>query len=158
MARQTVILALVGLLLLAQGCDRPWTFYSDDGQRLPPPSGVALKPQDGSPVPDVPLPDGFVAISDKCRFAWVGGVRFVDHFYQGRARLDRIIDFYHEQLIRHGWDKLADDQNNGGTIVMQYYKGRENLELHVTRTDRVATIRLLIQARGGPLGPRPIAP
>jgi hypothetical protein len=157
MSPRWMMWSLLGLALLVHGCDRPMVFYSEDDQRLSAPTGVALVPQEGSPVQDVPLPDGFVVLASRSHASRPSDTRTVDHWYQGRANFHRIIDFYHEQLARHRWDKLSDDQNQGDTIVMHYYKGREDLELHITKPDRVATVHLMIRPRAAAT-PRPVVP
>jgi hypothetical protein len=133
---------------LAVGCDSVPHYMSDDRQLLSEPSGDPLVSHPNSPIPDAPMPMGFVMVESKSRaYTVTGGGRFVEHYYQGRASKAETVRFYHQQLPRFGWTSLS-EQNQAGTITSYYSKGPESLRLYVTG-DAVTTVVITIRNRQG---------
>jgi hypothetical protein len=158
--------AILAALILASaaGCSSVPHYFSDDRQLLDEPTGEPLVARPNSPIPDAPMPVGFVMVETRSRaYTVAGGGRFVEHCYQGRAEKADVMRFYHEQLARNGWTNLS-EQNQSGNITSFYSKGPESLRLSVTG-DAVTTVVITIRNRHGVApsaaparGARPAAP
>jgi hypothetical protein len=102
-----------------------------------------------SPIVDVPMPVGFVMIESKSRsYGSATEGRFVEHYYQGRASKADTLNFYREALSKNQWT-LRSEQNQAGTIVLQYAKGREDLNIRITEPSEVTTVQIVVRNRAG---------
>lgn len=116
--------------------------FSDDGQYLPRSAGRGAVLSESSPIPDVPLPIGFKVVAAKSRSSvGEGGVRTVQHYYQGRVSVLDLMTFYKQQLWRHDWQQQAVPAfNPDGPTFVRFTKGPEDLELRLTEYNGVATL------------------
>lgn len=147
-------LALASSLLVSSltGCkapDRPVAgvheavfAFSDDGQYLPRSAGRGAVLSETSPIPDVPLPIGFKVVASKSRSSvGEGGVRTVQHYYQGRVSVVDLMTFYKQQLWRHDWQaEEVPTFHADGPTFMRFTKGPEDLEFRLTEFNGVATL------------------
>ena len=140
----TLVLVLGALLV---GCDSISMVRSDDGQMLPDRAGAGLVNRTRTPIPDVPMPVGFVLLSSKSHASVVNGERNVTHVYQGRATYAETVEFYRRLTPASGW-RLARDVTEVDEIVMGFAKGRETLELRISHPRDVATVKVLLRTPG----------
>lgn len=141
---------LLWLLMTSAGCAQaslPRATFSDDGEYLPPPTGPGLVAQANAPIPDVPLPVGFVGVPSRSEARVEGQVRHVRHVYQGRSTTGEVVNFYRQHLPRHRWAALGREQDVDGTIVMRYTKGPEALRVRVAERHGVITTFVRIGPR-----------
>ena len=147
MSFATWTLASSGLwlaVLWLAGCSRLPAF-SEEGKWLSQPHGQGLVAKRDSPLPDVPVPIGFVALEARSvGYVTQDGVRMVRHIYQGRAGLADAVEFYRQELRHHGWRRLHED-NVGHIAAMRYVKGPESLIVRLSRRHTVVTLRLNIE-------------
>lgn len=148
MARGLLVVATMWLGLVSFGCHGPDTGMplSDDGRWLPPATGEGLVARRDSPIPDVPMPVGFVGVASRSQSSVVDDVRVVHHLYQGQAGVADAITFYRRELPAQGW-RLISSQIEVQPAVLLYQKGREQLQISVVRRHRVVSITVSIQAR-----------
>jgi hypothetical protein len=66
----------------------------------------ALEPSSMLKFADVPFPSGFKLLSADSYVFESGGVRVGLLKYQGKADIDRVINFYKEQMLMYNWDLL----------------------------------------------------
>lgn len=144
MIRRILCVALLALAgVVSAGCQKP-VYLSDDNQVLSPQSGRGLVVRTNSPVPDAPMPVGFVVIESKSRASVSASGRHVDHYYQGIASKSDTLRFYRTQLANNGWRRTS-ETNVGGIIAVTFSKGREVLELSITDPRDVTTVRLVVR-------------
>lgn len=149
MPRWTSVLLLAWAATWMNACiTMPWVPRSADGEPLPAIEGPGLVASSGSPVPDVPMPIGFVAVVSRSSSQVIGQVRFVDHLYQGRASAADTVGYYRQQIRQHNWQPIS-EQTQQGVTVIRLNKGRENLEISVSQEDAVTSVRVLIRGEGG---------
>ena len=119
--------------------------FSDDGRWLPPQRGAGLVARDDSPLPDAPLPIGFVILETHSRGHLADdGARSVHHVYQGRTTRSDAIEFYRRHLRDAKWRRVVEEAI-GGVATLWYTKGPEDLVVRIEpRRDGVVTIRLQI--------------
>jgi len=133
-------LALAGLLVLALGCGE---------ERQPPASTAsAMSPR----LPDVPVPAGFKFKPDKSGDRISGGLRVVEHLYEGDEPLRRVSEFYRTMMPPIGWTQ-KEETLNAGRQRFQFEKGNE--VCYVSVYDDWGT-KVLIQVF--PKGTRPFEP
>ena len=134
-ARRRVGFACVlGVMLLASsGCAEMWPVRSSDGQWLDKPTGQGLVADAKSPIPDVPMPHGFVALpAESSSRVSRDGLRTVVHMYQGRGTLADAVQFYRQQIKRGGW-KVTGERASGGVTMIGGLKGRESLTVQISK-------------------------
>jgi hypothetical protein len=139
-------------LLTAAGCQKAKDFtgwppvaFSDEGDYLPRASGPGLVVMDDHPIPDVPMPVGFVALPSRSSSDMAGNARRVTHVYQGRATGRDAIDFYRDHLDDFGWRFQRLDALPDGSSVQSYTKGPEMLRVQSVDDDGVLTIYIFIE-------------
>ncbi|MFA9476713.1 hypothetical protein ACERK3_00260 [Phycisphaerales bacterium AB-hyl4] len=150
MHRSAMAMLLVALVATLGACTEqsvPRIAYSDDGQYLRPAAGPGLVAKDTSPIPDVPLPIGFVGVPSRSQADFDGQVRHVHHVYQGRANTAEVVNFYRRQLPRKDWASLGREQEDDGTTVMRFTKGHESLNIRVGVRHSVVTVIVNIGPR-----------
>ncbi|MCE9590648.1 MAG: hypothetical protein K8S99_09015 [Planctomycetes bacterium] len=140
-ALSVVVLTVIGLA--AVGCQKA-VYLSDDNQVLSPQSGRGLVERPNSPIPDAPMPVGFVVVESKSRSHSTSAGRVVEHYYQGLASKGDTLNFYRTHLTGNGWQRRS-ETNVGGIIAATFAKGRETLELRITNPRDVTTVRLNIR-------------
>lgn len=148
----TATLLVATVLTACEG--PPIAPVSKDGQYLPKRGGEGLVARAESPIPDVPMPMGFVGVAGESSATVDGGVRRVRHVYQGRGGVGEVMQFYRLQLPWHGWEP-ADDvvaDPAGGTLV--YTNGVEKLWIHARKRFMRLTITIAIDGKDAePLEP-----
>jgi len=118
--------------------------FSEDGAWLSQAPGGGLVADAESPLPDVPVPIGFVALEARSvGYVTRDGVRMVRHVYQGRAEMVEAVEFYRQELERRGWKRRHED-NTGNISALHYRKGPETLLVRINSRYSVLTIRLNI--------------
>src|SRR5258707_691579 len=92
------------------------------------------------------MPVGFVRVDSQSRsYAAAGGARYVEHYYQGLAPKGDTVNFYRRELVgKHQW-VLRQEQDQKGTYVLDFSKGREELRLRVNNPRDVTTVMILIR-------------
>lgn len=127
-----MLAALAALVLAVGGCGEFSGYRSDDGQWLSRSSGPGMVAKTPSPIPDVPMPVGFVAVAGRSSsFVTPAGVRMVTHTYQGLAEVDEAVRFYRRQLPLHGWTAVS-EKMTGGVATLVCEKGPERLTVEVS--------------------------
>lgn len=121
---------------------------SSDGQYLPPQTGPGLVAQRQSPIPDLPIPIGFVVVADQSRVEARGLSRYVRHVYQGRASMADAARFYRHHAPLHEWRSLGEQTADGQTL-MWFEKGSERLTLKLARRGGIVSIVIWITDREG---------
>ena len=125
--------ALLSVLVFTMGCAGGWPVRASDGQWLSKPTGEGLVADAKSPIPDLPMPHGFVALAaESSRRVSPDGLRTVVHSYQGRGSLADAITFYRQQVKRAGW-KLTGERTSGGVTMIGGLKGSESLTVQVSK-------------------------
>ena len=144
-----------GAALAVSGC-AGMPGYSDEGVWLPPQQGRGLVADPDSPVPDAPVPIGFVTLTSRSRgHVNDTGLRSVAHMYQGRADMSDTVSFYREKLQHHGWQRRHEETIDGITTI-RCSKGPEQLVLRISQRRSVITVKLDIFDKNLP-GPVPTA-
>lgn len=135
------------LLLALLGCESiPTATHSDDGQLLAPAPASGLVALVRSPIPDVPMPVGFVAVAARSNSTVnADGTRVVNHTYQGRATVADAVRFYRQQLPINQWQYVR-EQFDGTMTRMQFVKGPEELLVEIAQP-RVLDIVVRIRPR-----------
>jgi hypothetical protein len=90
--------------------------------------GGELGAQARSPLPDVPLPDGFSLVELRSRSWRSGESRFVDHLYEGRRDKFAVSRFYEKQMPLSGWS-MESSQFLQGRGTMDFVKGAERCRI-----------------------------
>lgn len=136
-----------GLLaaLVLSGCSG-YAPFSEDGQYLQGTAGPGVVSRDRSPIPDVPMPIGFVPVVDKCRSDVVAGARHIHHFYQGRAKGQDVVDFYRRSLKLYDW-QLGREGTDADTYTMRFSKGPEAMSIAVRQQLFRTTIEIIVMPR-----------
>ncbi len=145
----------LGAALAVTGC-AGMPGYSDEGVWLPPQQGRGLVADPDSPVPDAPVPIGFVTLTSRSRgHVNDTGLRSVQHMYQGRADMSDTVSFYREKLRHHGWQRRHEETIDGITTIRSS-KGPELLVLRISQRGSVISVKLDIFDKNLP-GPTPTA-
>lgn len=137
-------LTLASMMVLAVGgcAESPTLVHlSEDGRILRKPASAELVAKPDSPIPDVPMPVGFVFIETRSSSQSVGHLRRVDHVYQGLASRGQVAEYYRRVLPASGWQRGSDEMA-GPSHVLRYMKDREALEIRITESNSVATVRV----------------
>lgn len=145
---RTILTATLLLAAAIAACEAPPILpMSADGQYLPTRGGRGLVARDESPIPDVPMPMGFVGVAKDSRATVDGGVRRVRHVYQGRGEVGEVIQFYRLQMPWHGWEVAGDAVSDpaGGTAV--YTNGVEKVWIHALKNWTRLTITVVIDGK-----------
>lgn len=106
---------------------------SEDGHWLAPRAAAGLVADPRSPIPDVPMPVGFVPVPSKCRAGATSTSRNVVHVYEGRATMRDAVSFYRSQPLQHDWQFLG-EQAVGSEVMMWYERGPERLTVQLGRS------------------------
>jgi len=148
---------LMGSLPLLVGCKSnpvkrvpfqvPVVAFTDDGQYLPQRVGPGLVADLDSPIPDVPMPIGFKPVISRCSSSFDGVARTVTHVYQGRATAAETAIFYRQQLPFFKWELQNRTDQEDGSIILNYTKGREALNVRVSSRFNVSTVEVYITPR-----------
>lgn len=110
----TLGLAAVAMVMAGGGCQQSST--------------MDLGAQARSPLPDVPVPDGFTLVELRSRSWQSGQSRFVDHMYEGRGEKFAVSRFYEKQMPTAGWT-LESSQFLQGRGTMDFAKGDEHCRI-----------------------------
>lgn len=121
---------------------------SSDGQYLAPQIGPGLVARRDSPIPDLPMPIGFVVVADQSRVEARGLSRYVRHVYQGRASMADAVRFYRHHAPLHAWRSLGEQTGDGQTL-MWFAKGSERLTLKLSRYGGIVSVVVWITDREG---------
>jgi hypothetical protein len=143
--RMRLLVCLAAIAIGGCGCRTPLPL-SSDGRWLTPAGGEGLVARVGSPIPDVPMPIGFVGIAPESRASVEGGIRRVRHVYQGRADVEAVARFYRRQAQLHDWQS-GDGRASASLNQMTFTKGNEKLWLHIDRVGAVTTVTIIIDDR-----------
>jgi hypothetical protein len=143
-------IALVLAAATAVGCSEKVHVLSlsSDGQYLAPQIGPGLVARPDSPIPDLPMPIGFVIVVDQSRVESRGLSRYVRHVYQGRASMADATRFYRHHAPLQQWRSLG-EQTQDGQTVMWYAKGSERLTLQLARRGGIVSVVVWITDRDG---------
>jgi hypothetical protein len=153
------VLALASVLVgCGGGSNGPIWAYSDDGDYLPRASSGGLVVDPDSPIPDVPMPVGFVAVPSKSSVSYDGVNRIVSHVYQGRSNTQDASAFYRQNLDDQGWRPTGMDTGDPRTPLQTYTKGPEELRISITETRSIVTILVTIAPKGFEVAPTRIQP
>jgi len=140
---------LIGALIAAMcGCSTvsPVLPYSKDGQSLPSTAGPGLVAMRNSPIPDVPMPIGFVALPSESYAMVEGVVRRVKHVYQGRAEVKTVAEFYQSNCRLKRWKSL-DKRISNSIARLTFEKGAEKLWINIDKNWSVVTVTITIDDR-----------
>lgn len=130
------------LLTAIAGCSEVRLMHqSEDGHWLPPRAASGLVADPRSPIPDVPMPVGFVPVPSKCRAGATSVSRNVVHVYEGRATMRDAVAFYRAQPPQHDWQFLG-EQAVGSEVMMWYERGPERLTVQLSRSG--GTVRAIV--------------
>jgi len=132
-------LALVGLMVLALGCNE------ERGRAAT--AAPAVNPR----LKDVPIPADFKFDTDRSKERMARGFRFVEHHYKGDATVRQVAEFYRDIMPRVGWTKVEENLVSGRQRLL-FEKGNDSC--HISIRDDWGT-RLMIQVM--PSGGRPSA-
>ncbi len=141
----SLLLCMTTFALLA-GCSgsvpfsEDWQYLSSNGGA----PGVVSRPD--SPIADVPVPIGFSPLVEQSRAEVQGNVRVVKHVYQGRAKVQDVVDLYRRSLPLSGWT-FTNEGNESDEYVLYYTKGPEALRVATRKKGLVVTITVNIGAR-----------
>ncbi len=89
---------------------------------------VDLGAQARSPLPDVPVADGFELVELRSRSWQSGQSRFVDHMYEGSGDKFAVSRFYEKQMPIAGWS-MESSQFLQGRGTMDFIKGQERCRI-----------------------------
>ena len=103
--------------------------------------GVVAIPE--SLIPDVGQPVSFKPLARQSYSSIVGNAREVKHVYQGRAKINDVIDFYRRQLAANGW-KMGNDVHEDDGFVLNRTKGAERLRILIYGQGDRITIVIMI--------------
>jgi len=148
---------LIVLAGLGAGCENvktPVIAFTDDGDYLGYRGGKGLVASDQSPIPDVPMPIGFKPVVSKSSSSFDGQVRSVNHVYQGRAKHADAVAFYRNILPIHGWSFVNRSDQNDGTTIQTFTKGRETLEVFTQQGTLAGNIDSSVTTIVITIGPR----
>ena len=138
MSRRTMIVA-VALLSLAGGClgER---FVLEPADLYPPESIItnAYQPR------DVPIPLGF-EFQPKDSFAYVGAFRVAELRYIGEGLVERIAEFYEDQLPKHGWSYWR--REGVYEITLVYVNDRNECRVSIRRLGNETYLRIRVIPR-----------
>lgn len=158
------LVALIGVT----ACGRrdvsvPMLDWTDEGVYVPRSSGEGLVVAPDSPIPDVPVPVGYVPLVNQSESGTAaGGGRLVNHLYQGRGDLDEILQFYRQNLPRFGWraagreTEPAPNRRLTRTEEITFVKGSEEIRVRAWKRERLMTMQVAMGPRGQlppPAGP-----
>ncbi len=135
---------LAGGLFGCQGHKTAYPFpFSDEWRYLYPQPAPGVVGLARPLIPDVGQPIGFKALVKQSHATVDGSARKVKHVYQGRARLQDVIDFYRRNLTRFNWKTVSQEHQANGFVVNNT-KGVERLRLlFYTDGDRVTVVIMI---------------
>jgi hypothetical protein len=128
-------LALVGLLVMALGCD-------GNGTRTTLPPKFA----------DIPIAPGFEIVPGKSTDTQIGPSRRISHVYKGDAKVPEVSEYYRRRMPDLGWT-LVRESFVGGRQRFMFNKGNESC--HVLIYDDWGT---KVQVEVWPAGGKPVEP
>ena len=115
-------------------------------------AGVApgmLEPQAVSKFADIPVPTGFKLLPNESYAFESSGIRVGVLKYQGKADVDRVINFYREQMPMYNWHAL--NVIEYGESLMNF--DRDNETCIIRLISRGRTLEAIIS-----IGPKPQLP
>jgi len=137
-------LTVLAIGILAIGCaDHRLMQLSDDARWLTAPMGPGIIPREDSPIPDLPMPIGFVVLADQSRVEIVGDQRYVLHVYQGQSPFAEVLRFYRQQTARNDWRPIGEDGKPPRQLLW-YEKGPEQLSIQLDRVGNIVTATVFI--------------
>ena len=107
-------LALVGLLVMSQGCDGD----KRGGETIPP------------KFTDIPIPAGFEIVPGKSNDTVMGGNRRISHMYKGDAEAPLVAEYYRRHMPELGWTLVRENLVSGRQRFM-FNKGNESCHVMV---------------------------
>lgn len=131
----------------AQRPGDPAVAVTADHQLLPNRTGPGLIDAQTSPIPDVPMPVGFVQLGEESSSGYGPSSRIVDHHYQGRALVPDLVTFYEHRLWQHGWTQVGIETTSEDEARVTAVKGGEGLEITASTRHDILTMGVTI----GPL-------
>ncbi len=131
-----MLVICAGLMIFAAGCGG---------------TGGSVIPADEATVPglelpiasvlrfsDVPAPRGFDYLAgESWTYVASGGVRFAELHYRGKASLQRVVDFFEEQMPISGWQK---------TVSLGLETKPKLIFKHTKKSERCTVV---VESRGG---------
>lgn len=146
-----MVVALLALYLLPAallcGCGNNKIAYpnpvNEEWKLLTPQEARGVVAKNDPLIPDVGQPIGFKALVKQSQSAILGNAREVKHVYQGRAKLEDVIEFYRRQLDLNDWKMGSDEHQNDG-FVLNRTKGPERLRiLMYSQGDRTSVVIMI---------------
>ena len=98
-----IVVALCTFGFILSGCATISNMFSKDRQMG---SSALLEPQAMLKFSDVPIPVGFKALPKDSYAFESQGVRVGVLRYRGKANVDRVVNFYKEQMPMYNWNLL----------------------------------------------------
>lgn len=128
----------------AQRPGDPAVALSKDKQLLPNRVGPGLIDAEVSPIPDVPIPVGFVQVVEDSSSGYGPSARVVDHHYEGRALVPELMTFYEHRLWQHGWTQVGIETTSEKQARITAVKGAEGLEISASNRFDIAKMAVTI--------------
>ncbi len=156
MNRITVVLVGVAAAL-AGGCDSTEVETGDSSSASASSNTeMVLVARTDPPILDIPVPVG-LELADPSRNRSAAGVRWIDHFYEGRADKFAAVRFYKRQMQRKGWT-LMSSQYVDGRSTLSFEKKMTGLteEALVSIYDAGLWSKIRVHVAVGPRGPMAI--
>ncbi|MCM8800635.1 MAG: hypothetical protein NC912_01255 [Candidatus Omnitrophica bacterium] len=91
---------------------------------------------------DIPYPSGFTLIPNESYVFETAGVRVGLLKYQGKADVERIINFYKEQMLMYDWHLL--NVVEYGQRLMNFERENETCIINILPKGRLITISILL--------------
>ena len=95
------------------------------------------------PIADLPIPIGFSLEESKSRSFEAGGLRYIDHVYQGRSDKFAVKRFFERHMPISRWT-LVTDMFIRGDITMDFEKESERCRILVSPSGVLSAIQLKI--------------
>lgn len=93
-------------------------------------SSRVLEPQETARFSDIPVPSGFKPVIEDTYSFENAGVRVAVLKYQGKVDINRVIDFYKEQMLMYDWNLL--NVIEYGQVVMNFDRSNETCIVNLT--------------------------
>jgi len=97
---------------------------------------------------DIPVPEGFHYKPGDSTVNKVEGGRYLDLVYTGSAPVVSVAKFYREiGMPMSGW-KFTKESSVGGNTDLEYVKGAEKCEVHISRGLWGTNVRIVVSSAG----------
>jgi hypothetical protein len=97
---------------------------------------------------DIPVPERFVHKPGESTVNRVQGGRYLDLVYTGSASVVSVVKYYKDiGMPVNGW-KFSKESSVGGNSDLEYTKGSEKCEVHVSRTLWGTKVRIVVSSAG----------